>query len=144
MGLLNFFKRPKKTGIHLAGGSGASLAQAIAIRGVPNGIFGVAIEYQILDRLFGRRDIDWKLDLQMLDEHDGRHYDILTVILASGGKRRVFFDITDFYAKGTAALLTQLVPELGEVLYGPSKAAAREESPAREGTSDSEAGRAHY
>lgn len=114
MGLLGLFNRPRANGISLAGGSGASIAQAVQIIGAPDTRHGVALEYLIIEKLFGRRDLDWTLKFQMLDEQNGRQYDILSITLADGTVRTIHFDVTDFFGKGTDDLLNQLATQRDE------------------------------
>lgn len=63
-----------------------SLDGAIVVSG------GVPAEYRYLERLFGRRGVDWALVTQSFIARDGRSYDEL-LLWTSGGVRKVVFDI---------------------------------------------------
>lgn len=66
--------------------SGTSVADAIPVRSVLE-------EYEILTRNFGRLDQDWKLLLQGLIEERGKHYDVMSIELRTGERRRIHFSL---------------------------------------------------
>lgn len=81
-----------------SGGSGEAIEDAVVIN-TTNSMVGVAAEYVYVSSKCGRRNVDWTLKSQACIEHDGKHYDLLTVQLRSGEVRKYYFDITQFYGK---------------------------------------------
>jgi hypothetical protein len=55
----------------------------------------VAEEYAVMKRRFP----GFRLNLQSLQEHDGKPYDVLEIANASGEKRILFFDVSSFVGK---------------------------------------------
>jgi hypothetical protein len=76
---------------------GESPATAIIIHGAPDSGAGVHSEYEFLCARFGVRGHDWEMQMQELGATDGRHWDRLTIKLANGTKRTLYFDISEFY-----------------------------------------------
>jgi hypothetical protein len=64
----------------------------------------VKAEYRYLARKFGRLGVDWKPVGQGLLEHDHRQYDEMHIQLADGTQRTIFFDITQFFGKGSEGI----------------------------------------
>jgi hypothetical protein len=60
---------------------------------------GIAEEYAILYIKYGEKDIDWKLEKQVLKKIDGIYYDEINIILKNGKKKITTFDISSFYGK---------------------------------------------
>lgn len=80
-----------------AGGTGETIEDAVIIAGTTSTAVGIRAERQwLLERL----GFDWQLELQELIEHDGRHFDLLTVKLADGTSRGFYFDVEGFFGKG--------------------------------------------
>ena len=46
-----------------------------------------------------KRDVDWTLDIQACFEQEDRMYDRLKITLKNGQKKKIYFDITDFFGK---------------------------------------------
>lgn len=60
---------------------------------------GVAAAYFFLEKNFGRRTIDWKLNSQSARRHKGKIKDRMEIQLKQGGRKTVFFDISEFFGK---------------------------------------------
>jgi len=71
---------------------GDSFKTAIKIDSVP-------AEYEYLSQKYGMRNKDWRLERQKLRAKGEKHYDILDIILFSGSRMSIYFDITEFYDK---------------------------------------------
>jgi hypothetical protein len=91
--------RNDNPGIRLAGGSGDSQKDAIIIQNAENHRAGVAAEYRYLRQRFGERGVHWRLVVQALVTGD-KPVDRLTIELADGTQKDVFFDISEFFGKG--------------------------------------------
>ena len=62
---------------------------------------GIGMEYSCLEKKFGRRGVDWNLELQTLvQDQSGRKFDRLLIKLADGRKKDILFDINSFFGKG--------------------------------------------
>ncbi len=86
--------------ISYEGGTGNSVKNAIAIKGAHNTFEGVRAEYAYISALYGQRDVDWTCPEQVCFERDGgMMYDVLKIILKNGQKKKVYFDIADFFGK---------------------------------------------
>jgi hypothetical protein len=79
-----------------SGGDGSSRETAIVIR-AGNIEDGIRAEYEYIRRLRGPRDGAWKRDVQIRTSAQGRHYDLVSVILRDGTKEKFWFDITRCY-----------------------------------------------
>jgi hypothetical protein len=91
--------RNDKPEIKFTGGSGDSPKNAVVIQNVENHRAGVAAEYLYLQQNFGVRDLDWRLVMQALLEGD-RPLDRVTIELADGTQKDVYFDVSEFFGKG--------------------------------------------
>jgi hypothetical protein len=76
-------------------GEGTSIEKPIVIKGAPDNMVGVALEYAILRGLYPTA----KMTNQQLIKQGGRSYDLMVLQLQDGRTIRVFFDITDFFGK---------------------------------------------
>ena len=76
---------------------GDSPATSIIIHGAQNEYVGVAAEYEFLAKKFGTANKDWKIVVQSTGETDGRRWDRMTLKLADGTMKTVYFDITEFF-----------------------------------------------
>ncbi|MCA9285667.1 MAG: hypothetical protein KDA22_10650 [Phycisphaerales bacterium] len=86
--------------VRLEGGSGDSLETAVVVSGAVNETVGINAEYRCLERRFGRRNRDWHLVQQRLDNsRHGRIFDVLRIRLADGTEPEIWFDIADFFGK---------------------------------------------
>lgn len=82
----------------LGGGDGSSFENAIIIK-VDKTMNGVSIEYDYVSKLYGTKNVDWKLKLQGLAHKGDKRYDVLAVVLKNGEKKSIYFDITQFFGK---------------------------------------------
>ncbi len=60
---------------------------------------GIAEEYAVLYVKYGEKNIDWKLEKQVLKKIDNMYYDEINIILKNGEKKITTFDISSFYGK---------------------------------------------
>jgi len=81
-------------GVSYAGGDGSSLVQAVVIKGATESS-GVHAEYVWI----AQRYPGYRRGTQSLRASDGKEYDVLEFTTASGERKRVYFDITDFFGK---------------------------------------------
>lgn len=72
--------------------TGNLINNAIKIESVP-------AEYEYLSKKFGEINKDWELESQTLVERDKKYCDKMDIILFSGTRKTIYFDITDFYGK---------------------------------------------
>ncbi len=79
--------------------SGESLEDAVVIRDAPNEASGVQAEYRWLEEHYGRRGVDWDLQMQALLMPEGRPYDRLDVQLSDGRSVSIYFDIGGFFGR---------------------------------------------
>ena len=82
------------TPIFYVGGDGSSFEKAIVIKG-GNEETGVHAEYAYLQRKYP----GYRRGRQALLVKKKRAYDVLDFTTAAGAKKKVYFDITDFYGK---------------------------------------------
>jgi hypothetical protein len=76
--------------LRISGGDGSSYEDAVQISGCP--VFGG--KQVIENKLLGI--MGYKISgLQMLNEYDGRKYDVLEVTDSTGNETKVYFDITN-------------------------------------------------
>ena len=80
------------------GGWGTSPASAVITRCASTASVAVASSHRFLEFALGVRGTDWKLDSTCLIAHEGRLYDAMRTVLASGNHVTVFFqvDSSDF------------------------------------------------
>jgi hypothetical protein len=76
-------------------GEGTSIEKPIVIKGAPDNMAGVSLEYAVIRGLYPTA----KLANQQLIKQGGRSYDLMVLRLPDGRELRVFFDITDFFGK---------------------------------------------
>jgi hypothetical protein len=85
--------------IIIKGGPGDTLETAFIISGAPTSQVGITAEYHVLEKLFGPRNVDWRLKSQSVLRQQGKVYDRMEVELKSGAQKTIFFDITEFFGK---------------------------------------------
>lgn len=78
--------------------SGESLADAVVID-APSEAAGVRAEYRWLEEHYGRRGVDWELEMQALLRPGDHPYDRLDVQLADGRRVSIYFDISGFFGR---------------------------------------------
>ena len=79
-------------------GSGDSVQDPIIIKGASSHMLGVAAEYRFIHHIYGRRNVDWKLTMQML-LREPHAIDLIRIELADGSIKNIYFDISDFWGK---------------------------------------------
>lgn len=92
-------------GITFSKNSGETIKDAILIRGAETDKAGVDSEYVYLGAKYGLRGLDWELVRQSLLRENDRDYDMMEMKLSDGAEKTLYFDITEFFGKGTAELL---------------------------------------
>jgi hypothetical protein len=80
----------------VTGGPGDTPQTAIVIKKTPRGLSAAGAEHVLLEKWFGRREVDWTLKSQELKRLEGRAYDVYTVVLARGAERALYFDVTEW------------------------------------------------
>lgn len=78
--------------------NGESIERAIVID-AENEVTGVLAEYEYLEKRFGKRGKDWKLNMQSLIEENKKMYDMMDLTLSDGTEKTIYFDITSFFGK---------------------------------------------
>ncbi len=84
---------PAQSPVVFAGGDGSSCEHAVLIQGARGEFEGVASEY----RWLSERHPGWNLTEQSLVQSGKRSYDVLDFTTVDGRKRRVCFDVSEFY-----------------------------------------------
>jgi predicted RNA-binding protein associated with RNAse of E/G family len=79
--------------------SGENVENAIIISNAENTNEGIEAEYVYLARQYGQRGRNWRLKLQSLLHHEGKHYDLMHIVLHDGSEKQIYFDITAFFGK---------------------------------------------
>jgi hypothetical protein len=85
----------KEAPVIFSGGDGSSRDTAIVI-GVDDPSRGIKAEYEYMEQIYGSRNVAWKRDMQVKSRLEGRHYDIISIVLVDGTKKVFWFDITQF------------------------------------------------
>jgi hypothetical protein len=85
--------------IRFEGGSGESPANAVIIRGARDNVVGIQAEFRYLRQHFGQRNLKWRLFKQELLQTGDKTFDVITIELADGVKKVIYFDITEFFGK---------------------------------------------
>ena len=87
--------------ISFSDNSGESMEDAIVIMNARTDLEGVSSEYYYLEKRFGTDAVDRdRISQYLVEDEEGRSYDVLEVHLTSGENATIYFDITDFYGKG--------------------------------------------
>lgn len=81
-----------------ARGDGSSAGKAVVIKAVSS-IIGMSEEYDYLERMCGKMDVDYTCEMQRQKSIKGRHYDIMSIKMKDGTERMFWFDITSFFGK---------------------------------------------
>jgi hypothetical protein len=81
-----------------AGVEGSSPVTAVVIDAGDEEI-GVSAEYSYIERLCGKRGVDFALEMQMKTDRDGRTFDVMVIRMKDGSGRCFWFDITSFFGK---------------------------------------------
>ncbi len=81
------------------GGAGATMEDAVVIRGVQDTMSGIRAERQYIAQELGTLGQDWHWNVQALHTAGDRRYDVIEVRLHDGTIRHFWFDISDFFGK---------------------------------------------
>ncbi len=81
--------------IQIKGGNGSTKEQAIRILGADTEWKGIDAEFNYIERKVGYFEIESQT---FLDEGD-KKYDCMNVVGATGNKKELWFDITDYNGK---------------------------------------------
>jgi hypothetical protein len=84
------------TGPMYAGGDGSSLQNAVFIN-TTAALVGIPAEYDWITKHYGQRDKSWRLKRQALLSLEDKSFDAITIELADGSERTVYFDIRAFF-----------------------------------------------
>jgi hypothetical protein len=90
--------KQNQQGVTFEGGSGNSVKEAIIIKGAPSHRHGVEAEYIFMHHKYGRRDVDWKVKMQMLLKEPPA-MDLVQIELADGTINNIYFDLSDCWGK---------------------------------------------
>ena len=79
---------------------GDSIENAIKINS-ENPKIGIAVEYKLLEKMYGMRGKNWMLITQDSFGREDKRYDVLEILLLEGNengqKKEIYFDITAFF-----------------------------------------------
>lgn len=78
--------------------SGSTKKQAIIIK-APNEKLGIDAEYEYLESVYGKLNVEWRLQEQELIISGDKYYDVLNIELRNGEQHSYWFDINSFYGK---------------------------------------------
>ena len=95
---LGFYDETDMSAPPTAGGDGSSAENAVLVTASSEPL-GVSQEYSYLEQMFGKRDVDWVLEMQVQTSGNGRKHDVLTIRLNDGSMRHFWFDITAFFGR---------------------------------------------
>jgi hypothetical protein len=101
MGLFDLFKSKKQAMPAEAqdmAGDGATKESAVVINATSS-IVGIDAEYQWLTSCFGKQDRDWKVEIRMQSDDNGRSYETFVIELSDGSSKTIYFDISSFYGR---------------------------------------------
>jgi hypothetical protein len=90
--------KENQQGITFEGGSGDSVQDPIVIKGASSHELGVVAEYKFIAHKYGRRDVAWKLKMQMVSNKP-KMMDLIRIELSDGSIKDIYFDISDFFGK---------------------------------------------
>jgi hypothetical protein len=69
------------------------------ISGAANSMEGISAEYQYLSDNYGKKGVDWNLQLQSLAQDKGKSYDVMMIELKDGTELSVYFEKSEFFGK---------------------------------------------
>lgn len=100
-----FFRKFRKSEIKInsnldffTGGDGSSFENAVIII-TDNPINGITDEYKYISIFYGKIDSDWTRELQSLNSHNDKTYDVIKIKLRNGDVKEIYFDISNFFGK---------------------------------------------
>ncbi|MEI8348885.1 MAG: hypothetical protein WCI77_01925 [Candidatus Omnitrophota bacterium] len=81
------------------GGNGASINDAVIIRGACNHIEGVAEEYRYISNIYGKINVEWGLKAQSLIIDKENQYDVMEIVIKDNSTKKIYFNISDFFSR---------------------------------------------
>ena len=75
--------------------AGSTIETAIVLPHIADELHGVAAEHAYIAAHYPT----WHIERQALIGHNGRHYDLLSMVEPDGTKATIYFDITDWFGK---------------------------------------------
>ena len=82
-----------------SGGDGASQGGAVIIN-ANDSTTGIPAEYKWVERRYGKKEIDWTLELRFHGSSDsGKSFETFNIKLKDGTDKTIVFDISSFYGK---------------------------------------------
>lgn len=99
MRLFDLFKKknPKSQNTNLFSGGDGSTEQSAVIIKATNTLDGISAEYEFAELKYGKQGTDWELEKQMKYDNNSRQYDILEIKFSDGSRKKIYFDITNFF-----------------------------------------------
>jgi hypothetical protein len=82
-------------GITYSGGDGSSFEQAVVIKTSLGTENGIGAERAWIHKHYPGA----QMSMQSLRSHEGKPYDVISIVMPDGSSRDVYFDITDFFGK---------------------------------------------
>ena len=76
---------------------GSSPEKAIVIQNIKSYSEGVDAECEYLESIYGKQNVEWRLNEQGVTMYRKRFYDIIKIKFRNGQKRTFWFDINAFY-----------------------------------------------
>jgi hypothetical protein len=80
-------------------GSGKSFEDPIKIEGAKDHFDAINAEYMYIEHLYGKRNEDWMLIKQTLNNIEDKVYDKLEIRCRDGNEIHLHFDITEYFGK---------------------------------------------
>lgn len=86
-------------GLSYSGGDGLTKDNPVVIH-AKTSTMGIPAEYAYIEKMYGKQDEDWKVELRFHGNSDnGRSFETFNIMLRSGQAVTIHFDITEFYGK---------------------------------------------
>jgi hypothetical protein len=83
--------------IKITDSDGSSPEKAIVNPNIKSHSEGVDAEYKYLESIYGKQNVEWRLNEQLMTMYRKRFYDIIKIKFRNGQKRTFWFDINAFY-----------------------------------------------
>ncbi len=77
---------------------GSSAEKAVVINATST-VLGIWEEYAYIERVCGKKAVDYIVRKQMQISEIGREYDVYEIRMRDGSMRSLWFDITSFFGK---------------------------------------------
>ena len=83
--------------IKITDSDGSSPEKAIVNQNIKSHSEGVDAEYEYLESIYGKQNVEWRLNEQGMTMYRKKFYDIIKIKFRNGQKRTYWFDINAFY-----------------------------------------------